>query len=180
MSQHTISELIVPQQKRTTITDTVASLRLDSVIASAFGLSRGKAAEAIGRGIVFVNHVEVTKPDFQVSEGDKLTPARKGKSLPVRSRRQIQKRQTVHYHRKIKNPASDFTPAQGLSYNYIFFFFFVSLNFTGGRFDHFFIGYDNSQHLLVNWKLLIDRIDIFFLTIASISAGSSVPYASFI
>ena len=92
LSQHTISELIVPQQKRTTITDTVASLRLDSVIASAFGLSRGKAAEAIGRGIVFVNHVEVTKPDFQVSEGDKLTPARKGKSLPVRSRRQIQKK----------------------------------------------------------------------------------------
>ena len=80
LSQHTISELIVPQQKRTTITDTVASLRLDSVIASAFGLSRGKAAEAIGRGIVFVNHVEVTKPDFQVSEGDKLTLRGKGKA----------------------------------------------------------------------------------------------------
>ena len=80
LSQHPISELIVPQQKRTTITDTVASLRLDSVIASAFGLSRGKAAEAIGRGIVFVNHVEVIKPDFQVSEGDKLTLRGKGKA----------------------------------------------------------------------------------------------------
>lgn len=80
LSQHPISELIVPQQKRTTITDTVASLRLDSVVASAFGLSRGKAAEAISRGIVFVNHVEVTKPDFQVGEGDKLTLRGKGKA----------------------------------------------------------------------------------------------------
>lgn len=80
LSQHPIDELIVPQQKRTTMTDTVASLRLDSVVASAFGLSRGKAAEAIGRGIVSVNHVEVTKPDFTVSEGDKIVVRGKGKA----------------------------------------------------------------------------------------------------
>ena len=55
-------------------------MRLDNVIASAFGLSRGKAAEAIGRGIVFVNHVEVTKADFQLKEGDKLTLRGKGKA----------------------------------------------------------------------------------------------------
>ena len=42
LSQHHISELIVPKVKRTRITDTVASLRLDSVTASAFGLARGK------------------------------------------------------------------------------------------------------------------------------------------
>lgn len=80
LSQHHISELIVPKIKRTRITDTVASLRLDSVTASAFGLARGKAAEAIGRGIVFVNHLEVTKPDFQVKEGDKITLRGKGKA----------------------------------------------------------------------------------------------------
>lgn len=80
LSQHHISELIVPKVKRTRITDTVASLRLDSVTASAFGLARGKAAEAIGRGIVFVNHLEVTKPDFQVKEGDKITLRGKGKA----------------------------------------------------------------------------------------------------
>lgn len=83
LSQHDICELIVPEQKKTVITDTVASLRLDSVIASAFGLSRSKASEAITRGIVFVNHMEVTKPDFQVSEGDKLTLRGKGKACLV-------------------------------------------------------------------------------------------------
>ncbi|WP_419025605.1 RNA-binding protein [Emergencia sp.] len=83
LSQHPVSELIVPPLKRTTMTDTVASLRLDSVMASAFGLSRGKAAEAIGRGLVFVNHVEVIKPDFQVSEGDKLTLRGKGKACLI-------------------------------------------------------------------------------------------------
>ncbi|MEE0742650.1 MAG: YlmH/Sll1252 family protein [Emergencia sp.] len=80
LSSHSIEELILPQTERKVVTDTVASLRLDNVIASAFGLSRGKAAEAIGRGIVFVNHVEVTKADFQLKEGDKLTLRGKGKA----------------------------------------------------------------------------------------------------
>lgn len=80
LTQQPIGELVVPQQKRAIVTDTVASLRLDSVVASAFGLSRGKAAEAVGRGIVFVNHVEVTKADFSVSEGDKIVVRGKGKA----------------------------------------------------------------------------------------------------
>lgn len=80
LTQLPVSELIVPSVNRKTITDTVASLRLDSVLASAFGLSRGKAAEAIGRGIVFVNHVEITKTDYQVAEGDKITLRGKGKA----------------------------------------------------------------------------------------------------
>ncbi len=80
LTRHPIEELIVPEAKRTRITDTVASLRLDSVVSSAFGLSRGKAAEAIGRGLVFVNHVEAVKADFQVKEGDKITLRGKGKA----------------------------------------------------------------------------------------------------
>ncbi|MBR5315519.1 MAG: RNA-binding protein [Firmicutes bacterium] len=80
LTKHGVDELIVPVQKKSVITDTVASLRLDSVVASAFGLSRGKASEAITRGIVFVNHMEITKPDFQVSEGDKITLRGKGKA----------------------------------------------------------------------------------------------------
>lgn len=79
LTLHPLTDLIVPEIKGKTITDTVASLRLDSVVASAFGLSRGKAAEAVGRGIVFVNHVEVTKVDFQLKEGDKITLRGKGK-----------------------------------------------------------------------------------------------------
>jgi RNA-binding protein YlmH len=76
-----IKELIVPERKTQIITDTVASLRLDSVVASAFNLSRGKASEAITRGIVFVNHMETTKPDQQLSEGDRITLRGKGKAV---------------------------------------------------------------------------------------------------
>lgn len=81
LTQHSIKELIVPERKTQTITDTVASLRLDSVVASAFNLSRGKASEVITRGIVFVNHMETTKPDQQVAEGDRITLRGKGKAI---------------------------------------------------------------------------------------------------
>ncbi len=74
-----ISKLIVPEAKVREITDTVASLRLDSIVASGFSLSRGKAAEAITRGIVFVNNMETVKPDFQLKEGDKISLRGKGK-----------------------------------------------------------------------------------------------------
>lgn len=80
LTQFPAEELIVPEINRKIVTDTVASLRLDSVLASAFGLSRGKATEAINRGLVFVNHVEITKPDFQVAEKDKITLRGKGKA----------------------------------------------------------------------------------------------------
>lgn len=61
--------------------DTVASLRLDSVCASAFGLSRAKAAEAIRRGIVSVNSVEATKVDLEIREKDKIVMRGKGKAV---------------------------------------------------------------------------------------------------
>lgn len=59
--------------------DTVASLRLDSVVASAFALSRAKAAEAIRRGIVSVNSMEALKVDQEISEGDKIVMRGRGK-----------------------------------------------------------------------------------------------------
>ena len=59
--------------------DTVASLRLDGVVASAFGLSRAKAAEAIRRGIVSVNSMEALKVDQEISEGDKIVMRGRGK-----------------------------------------------------------------------------------------------------
>lgn len=62
------------------IKDTVPSLRIDAVLASAFGISRSKAAEAIKMGIVFVNSIQVLKADKQVSEGDKLVIRGKGKA----------------------------------------------------------------------------------------------------
>lgn len=60
-------------------TDTVASLRLDNIISSAFGISRVKAAAAISKGIVFVNNMEMSKVDSKVKAGDKLVLRGKGK-----------------------------------------------------------------------------------------------------
>ena len=59
--------------------DTVASLRLDNIVASAFALSRAKAAEAIRRGIVSVNSMETLKVDQEISLGDKIVLRGKGK-----------------------------------------------------------------------------------------------------
>jgi RNA-binding protein YlmH len=63
------------------LSDTVASMRLDAVCASVFRLSRGAAAEAVGRGLVAVNGSEESKPDAQVTEGDKISLRGKGRVL---------------------------------------------------------------------------------------------------
>ena len=79
----TISELdslVIPEHNFTEREDTVASLRLDNVISSAFGISRAKASQAISRGIVFVNSLECTKQDREIHEGDKLVLRGKGKA----------------------------------------------------------------------------------------------------
>lgn len=68
-----------PQIK--TIRDTVASPRLDAVLASAFSLSRAKAAAYISGGKVAVNHRECLKSDKQVEEGDVLTCRGLGKCV---------------------------------------------------------------------------------------------------
>ena len=75
-----LEELIVPRGEKKIIRDTVASLRLDNVVASAFGLSRSKAAEAVKRGIVFVNHIEADKVDMQVEEGALINVRHKGRA----------------------------------------------------------------------------------------------------
>ena len=63
------------------IHDTVATLRLDAVLASGFSLARGKAADAVAGGRVSVNHRECLKPDRPVGEGDVLTCRGLGKCV---------------------------------------------------------------------------------------------------
>ena len=75
-----IGALIVPAREKKIIRDTVASLRLDNIVSSAFGISRSKAAEAITCGLVFVNHIEQLKTDKQISEGDLITLRHKGRA----------------------------------------------------------------------------------------------------
>ncbi len=59
---------------------TVKSPRLDSVLAGAFGLSRGKAAAAVAQGLVSVNYAPCEKPDRAVAAGDVLSVRGMGKA----------------------------------------------------------------------------------------------------
>ena len=61
--------------------DTVASLRLDSIAASAFRLARGKAQEAVRQGLVSVNGRQVLKPDRELCEADRISFRGKGKAV---------------------------------------------------------------------------------------------------
>lgn len=68
-----------PQVK--TIRDTVATPRLDAVLAAGFSLSRSKAVSYIAAGKVSINHRECLKADKLVEEGDMLTCRGLGKCL---------------------------------------------------------------------------------------------------
>ena len=67
--------------RRDVVKFTVTSPRLDSIVSGVFHLSRTAAQEAISRGLVFVNEVEATKPDRQLSGGEKLVLRGKGKAI---------------------------------------------------------------------------------------------------
>lgn len=75
------AEIIIPQGRIEEREDTVASLRLDNVVASVFSMSRGSASEAVRSGLVFVNGLQLQKPDSTVREGDKLVLRGKGKAV---------------------------------------------------------------------------------------------------
>lgn len=74
-----INNIIIPEGLVQEKSDTVASLRLDNVIAAAFGISRTNAAEAVKKGLVFVNNLQTEKVEKLVNEGDKLVLRGKGK-----------------------------------------------------------------------------------------------------
>ena len=76
-----LTELTVPESRKEIIRDTVPSVRLDSIVSSAFRLSRAKAAEAIRGGIVSVDHIECLKPDMRVEEGSVIVLRGKGKTV---------------------------------------------------------------------------------------------------
>lgn len=68
-----LSEVQRPEQQIRLIRDTVASLRLDSVVASGFGLSRGKAAAYIESGKAELAHLPCLKTDRPVIVGDVIS-----------------------------------------------------------------------------------------------------------
>ena len=73
LSQTSLDELLAREEELTIKTDTVASLRLDAVVSSAFGISRTKAAELIVAGRVSLNHQICEKADKEVGENALLS-----------------------------------------------------------------------------------------------------------
>lgn len=62
------------------ISANVSSLRLDSVAAAAFGVSRSKCAEAAHARLLAVNGLQTLKPDQSINPGDSITWRGKGKA----------------------------------------------------------------------------------------------------
>ncbi len=74
-----LTELVPPVPQVKLVRDTVAALRLDSVVASGFGLSRSRAAQYVESGRTAVNALPCEKPDRQVAQGDRISVRGLGK-----------------------------------------------------------------------------------------------------
>ncbi|MEE1014178.1 MAG: YlmH/Sll1252 family protein [Clostridia bacterium] len=66
-------ETEIPQRPTKDINTTVSALRLDSVLAAAIGVARGKSAELIRAGLVTVNWEPVEEVSRTLKEGDMLS-----------------------------------------------------------------------------------------------------------
>lgn len=68
-----LASVAPPEQKVKRIRDTLASMRLDAVVSSGFGLARGKAAALVEAGKVELSGALCVKPDRTVCEGDVIS-----------------------------------------------------------------------------------------------------------
>lgn len=74
-----ISDVSIPEPEIREIRDTVASVRLDNMIASGFRVSRGLAAQYISAGKAAVDGLPCEKPDKPVCEGSRISVRGLGK-----------------------------------------------------------------------------------------------------
>ena len=74
-----IVDAAIPQPEVKEIRDTLASLRLDSVISSGFRIGRSLAAQYIAAGKVAIDGLPCEKPDKAVAEGAKISLRGSGK-----------------------------------------------------------------------------------------------------
>lgn len=72
--------LKLPQTEETIQEGNVASARLDCMIAEIFHISRTEAQQSIAKGLVFVNLLQVLKPEKILCAGDRLTLRGKGRA----------------------------------------------------------------------------------------------------
>ena len=73
LNQVPLSEASIPEPEIKEIKDTVASLRLDSVVSSGFRIGRSLAAQYISAGKAAIDGLPCEKPDKSVAEGMKIS-----------------------------------------------------------------------------------------------------------
>jgi RNA-binding protein YlmH len=102
MSRILLREAIIPEPEVKEIKDTVASLRLDSVISSGFRIGRSLAAQHICAGKAAIDGLPCEKPDKTVSEGMKISVRGLGKiKLATVNGRTKKDRISITIHRYI-------------------------------------------------------------------------------
>lgn len=74
-----LSEVVIAEPEVKEIRDTVASLRLDSILSSGFRIGRGAAAQYITTGKAAIDGLPCEKPDKTVAEGMKISVRGLGK-----------------------------------------------------------------------------------------------------
>ncbi len=74
-----LSQVAVPEPEVKEIRDTLASLRLDSVISSGFRIGRSLAAQYVTQGKAAIDGLPCEKPDKAVTEGAKISVRGLGK-----------------------------------------------------------------------------------------------------
>ncbi len=79
LSQIPLSQAQIPQPETVEIRDTLASLRLDSVISSGFRVGRSLAAQYVAAGKAAVDGLPCEKPDKTVAAGAKISVRGLGK-----------------------------------------------------------------------------------------------------
>lgn len=79
MKEIPLSQVMIPTPETKEIRDTVASLRLDSVISSGFRIGRSLAAQYVSAGKAAIDGLPCEKPDKPVAEGSKVSVRGLGK-----------------------------------------------------------------------------------------------------
>ena len=79
LEQISLADVQVPEPETRQLRDTLASLRLDSVISAGFRIGRSAAAQYVAAGKVSIDGLPCQKPDKAVDEGAKISVRGLGK-----------------------------------------------------------------------------------------------------
>ena len=97
-----LSHAQIPEPEVKILHDTVASLRLDSILSSGFRISRGLASQAVNSGKVAIDGQPCERPDRLVKEGAKISLRGSGKIMLAKVNGQTKKgRISVEIHRYV-------------------------------------------------------------------------------